>query len=60
MPNKYSTYNYQHVSNDSPERKQFKEFFKRELENSKYLNKVEDYFREDMRFIETVKFYGTR
>ena len=60
MPNKYSNYNYQHVSNDSPERKQFKEFFKRELENSKYLNKVEDYFREDMRFIETVKFYGTR
>ena len=60
MPNKYSNYNYQHVSNDSPERKQFKEFFKREMENSKYLNKVEDYFREDMRFIETVKFYGTR
>lgn len=60
MANKYHSYANQHVSDASPERKRFKEFFKRELENSKYLNKVQDYFREDINFIETVKYYGTR
>ena len=60
MPNKYSTYEKQHVSDKEPIRRNFKEIFTRALENSKYLNQVEDYFRQDLKLIEQTKFYGTR
>jgi hypothetical protein len=60
MPNRYNNYNYQHVSDDSPERKRFKKIFTDQLKNSKYLNQLQDYFKQDYELIEQVKFYGTR
>jgi hypothetical protein len=60
MPNKYHRYEKQHVSNNEPIRREFKEFFTNALKNSKYLNQVEDYFRQDLKLIEQVKFYGSR
>lgn len=58
--NKYDRYDYQHVSDHSPERKRFKEIFKEQLQNSKYLEQVKQHFVEDYKLIESVKFYGTR
>lgn len=55
--NSYSKYEYQHVSENSPERTKFKQIFKRELENSKYLEKVKEYFKQDYELIEKVSFY---
>jgi hypothetical protein len=60
MPNRYNRYDYQHVSDDSPERRQFKEIFAREIENPRYLAQVQQYFKPDYELIEKVKFYGTR
>lgn len=60
MPNKYSKYEYQHVSDNEPTRKNFKELFRAQLQDSKYLNRVKDYFADDYKLIEQVKFYGTR
>lgn len=60
MPNKYYNYEKQHVSDNEPVRKQFKEIFTQALKNSKYLNQVEDYFRQDLKLIEQTQFYGTR
>lgn len=59
MPNRYFNYEEQHVSDASPVRKQFKEMFRREIQNPKYLKRVEDYFRLDYDLIQSVKFYGT-
>lgn len=59
MPNQYARYNNQHVSEDSPVRKHFKELFRREIQNPKYLKQVEDYFRLDYDLIQSVRFYGT-
>ena len=60
MPNKYHSYEKQHVSDNEPVRKQFKEIFTQALQNSKYRNQVEDYFRQDLKLIEQTQFYGTR
>lgn len=60
MSNKFNTYELQHVSNNSPERKRFKQIFSRELENSKYLSRIQDYYEEDYKLINSVTFYGTR
>ena len=60
MPNKYWNYEPQHVSASSPERKRFKHIFSREIQNSKYFNKVQEYFKQDYELINQVKFYGTR
>jgi hypothetical protein len=59
-PNQYYKYDYQHVSENSPERKKFKKIFSREIENSKYLKQVQDYFQKDYELINSVKFYGSR
>ena len=59
-PNKYDRYDYQHVSENSPERKKFKRIFREAIEkNSKYLDQLRSYFDQDYRLIEQVKFYGT-
>jgi len=59
--NKYNQYEYQHVSELSPQRKQFKDIFIRALEqNSKYLTQIKNHFEEDYKLIKQVKFYGTR
>jgi hypothetical protein len=60
MPNRYNNYNYQHVSDDSPDRKRFKKIFTDQLQNSKYLSQVKQYFKPDYQLINQVKFYGTR
>ena len=60
MPNRYNKYDYQHVSDLSPERKRFKEIFTEQLKNSKYLYQVKEYFKQDYELIEQVQFYGTR
>jgi hypothetical protein len=58
--NTYSKYDYQHVSEQSRDRKHFKGIFTRVLQNSKYLEQVKQYFAEDYKLIEQVTFYGTR
>lgn len=60
MPNKYERYDYQHVSDRDPVRRNFKELFKAQLQNSKYLEQVKQYFKADYELINQVKFYGTR
>ena len=59
MPNKYFNYNYQHVTDHSPERKQFKEIFTQALKNnSKYITQLDRYFINDYKLIESIKFYA--
>jgi hypothetical protein len=59
--NKYQNYAYQHVSEDSANRKRFKFIFRRLLEeNPKYLENVRNYYEDDYRLIDNVEFYGTR
>ena len=60
MPNKYHRYEKQHVSNNEPVRRNFKEIFNRELQNSKYYNQIKDYFKQDYELINSVKYYGSR
>jgi hypothetical protein len=58
--NKYDSYEFQHVSENSPERKKFKEIFKRKLENSKYLEQIKNFYEQDYKLINQIKFYATR
>lgn len=58
--NRYATYEPQHVSERSPERKRFKEIFQHYLLESKYLTQIQNYFEEDYKLINSVQFYGTR
>ena len=58
--NKYDRYEYQHVSELSPDRKKIKEIFNQQLQNSKYLEQVKNYYTNDYELINQVKFYGTR
>jgi hypothetical protein len=59
--NGYHRYDYQHVSENSPERQRIKNIFKQELEkNSKYQRQLKNYFQLDYELIEQVEFYGTR
>jgi hypothetical protein len=60
MPNRYWNYEKQHVSNNEPIRKKFKEIFVEALENSKYLHQIQQYFKQDYDLINSVKFYGPR
>ena len=58
-PNKYDRYDYQHVSENSPERKKFKKIFSDHIsKNSKYLDRIRDHFHQDYNLINKVKFYG--
>lgn len=59
-PNRYDRYNYQHVSENSPERKKFKNIFSNAINNnSKYTDRLREHFALDYKLIEQVKFYGT-
>jgi len=60
MPNRYHKYEFQHVSDSSPERKKFQEIFKNELEKSKYLTQIKNYYEADYRLMDSVKYYGSR
>jgi hypothetical protein len=59
MTNRYSNYDYQHVSKNSPDRTRFKEIFEQAIQEPKYLSKVREYFHKDFLLIESIKFYGT-
>lgn len=60
MPNRYFNYEKQHVSDNEPVRRNFKEIFTKALQDSKYLHQVKEYFKQDYELINQVKFYGTR
>jgi hypothetical protein len=57
MPNNYSTYDFQHVSSEYPERQEWKKFIRHQLENSKYLFQIQQYFKLDYELINQVQFY---
>ncbi len=59
MTNRYFSYNYQHVTNDLPERKKFKQIFFQTLEkNSKYITNLNHFFAKDYQLINSIKFYA--
>lgn len=59
MPNKYYNYEYQHVTNNEPNRSKFKKIFQQTLnENSKYLGNLKQHFNNDYKLINSVKFYA--
>jgi len=59
--NQYHKYDYQHVSEHSPDRRRFKRIFKRLIDNEpKYLDRIKQHFADDYRLITQVKFYGKR
>lgn len=60
MPNEYFNYDYQNASETNSIRKRFKQLFSREIENSKYMQSIKNYFEADYQLINQVKFYGTR
>ena len=59
--NKYARYEYQHVSEKDEQRRRFKILFQRLLDREpKYVRQLTEYYAEDYKLIEQVKFYGTR
>lgn len=59
MPNQYAKYDYQHVTETSPIRMQFKEIFKQTLDNnSKYIRQLKQHFSKDYHLIQSIKFYA--
>lgn len=60
MPNRFHRYEPQHVSENDPVRKKFKNIMSREIVNPKHLKLVQDYFAPDYELINSVKFYGSR
>jgi len=60
-PNKYDRYDYQHVSENSPERKKFKKIFTDRInENDHFRNRLEEHFSIDYQLIKEITFYGSR
>ena len=59
--NKYSTYDYQHVSANSADRNKFKNHFSQLLQkNPQYLKQLEQHFAADYKLMEQIKFYDAR
>jgi hypothetical protein len=57
--NKYHKYNYQHVSEDSADRKRFKNIFRNLVDNNEpYRKRIQQHFAADYELIQQVKFYG--
>jgi hypothetical protein len=57
--NKYYDYKYQHTSEESPQRKRLKIIFQQLLDkNPKYIEQIRDYYEDDYKLINSVKFYG--
>lgn len=57
MPNNYANYEFQHVSEQNLERREWKQFIQHQLENSKYMFQLKQYFKADYELINQVKFY---
>ena len=60
MPNRYHKYEFQHVTESSPSRKRFQEIFAGEIQKSKYLEQIKNYYADDYNLINSVQFYGSR
>jgi hypothetical protein len=60
IPNRYHKYEFQHVSESSPDRRRFQEIFRAQLEKSKYLTQIKNYYEEDYRLMDSVEYYGSR
>jgi hypothetical protein len=58
--NKYDRYEYQHVSEQDPVRREFKEIFRNAINNSKYLEQIKNFYANDYQLINSVKYYGSR
>ncbi len=57
MQNRYFNYNYQHTTEQSKERKVFRDFFKHTIETDLgYKNKVINYFHKDYELLDKVSF----
>jgi len=57
--NKYYNYEYQHVTKNSPIRERFKNIFTQLIDTvPEYLSQIENYYDDDYKLIEQVKFYG--
>lgn len=60
MPNSYFKYEDQHVTANSKERKKFRDVFENALNSKKtFKNKLEWYFEEDYKLIDSTNFYST-
>jgi hypothetical protein len=57
MPNRYQNYEYQHTSEKCPIRSRHKRIFAEYIKDTKYYDKVRDYYKEDYKLINSVKFY---
>lgn len=61
MPNRYHRYEYQHVSENEPIRRQIKQLIRAELEaNPKRAERIKNYYEQDYKLIELVTFYDPR
>lgn len=56
--NKYHRYEYQHTTAGSNIRSKFKKIFEPLLSESKYLNKVQDFYKKDYELMNSVQFYA--
>ena len=59
MQNRYFNYEYQHMTENDPYRKKFKQIFTNAIEkNSKYHNNLKSYFSKDYQLLNSVNFYA--
>jgi len=58
--NKYDRYDRQHVRDKDTVLRSFKKIFESQIQNSKYLNQIQNYFEADYHLINSVKFYDPR
>jgi hypothetical protein len=56
--NKYHDHEFQHTTNKSITRSKFKKIFEPLLSQSKYLNKIQQFYKKDYELINSVKFYA--
>lgn len=56
--NKYNRYEYQHTTAGSDIRSKFKKIFETLLSESKYLDKVKNFYQKDYELINSVQFYA--
>lgn len=58
-PNSYCQYEYQHVTEQDPERNHFRKTFKNAIEkNSKYYYKLQSFFEKDYQLLGSITFYA--
>jgi hypothetical protein len=58
VDNKYSRYEYQHTTAGSDIRSKFKKIFQPLLFESKYLDKIKNFYKKDYELINSVQFYA--